>query len=690
MKSARASDNPRGYGRWLWFRRPRWVWLLLGLGQLLQADDGIQGGGGLAGSASCRECHADFHEKWATSMHGLTVRPYSRVTESQELEPLAGEFRVGEESFRVELESGKMVSYAGGREVSYPIEQMLGGRDVIYFLTRLQRGRLQVLPLGYDVRRREWFDIAASTVRHFVESAVEAVDWREPGYTFNAACYGCHVSHGQHRYHPAEDRLEAAWQEAGISCEACHGPAEAHVRLSRSQPAGAKLTDWGIIGLRGLSAERGDSLCATCHGKLRPISLQFTPGDRLLDHFDVVGLEDLDFGADGRDRGETYTYAGWRMNRCALVGELSCLHCHTSSGRYRFPEANSNAACLPCHAERVANAPAHTRHAAASTGNRCVACHMPRREFARMVRHDHSFRAPMPAVTLAHDSPNACNDCHTDRDAAWAEAQVRSWHARDYQAPVLTAAGLIAEARQQDWRRMEEMIAWLGKVPRDEMFATSLIRLWANNDDDRKWPALTAALADPSPLVRSSAARGLYGYLSAESVPGLKLLLQDEYRLVRIQAAAALARLPAEALTAQDRRAFETAAAEYVEALRVRGDQPEALHDLGHFYLDRGEYGEAVKMFERSLRLRPDQLETLVSAATAHYRNGRLDLAEAGLRRAVVVAPRNSTPRFNLAFLLEQEARVAEAEQAYRETLEIEPGHAGAVRRLAGLRGREE
>ena len=61
--------------------------------------------------------------------------------------------------------------------------------------------------------------------------------------------------------------------------------------------------------------------------------------------------------------------------------------------------------------------------------------------FAQMRRSDHSMRPPTPAATIAFKSPNACNLCHPDQDAAWADQLVRQWHTEDYQAPVLQRAG---------------------------------------------------------------------------------------------------------------------------------------------------------------------------------------------------------------------------------------------------------
>jgi hypothetical protein len=73
---------------------------------------------------------------------------------------------------------------------------------------------------------------------------------------------------------------------------------------------------------------------------------------------------------------------------------------------------------------------------------------MPTTAFARMTRSDHSMRPPTPAATLAFKSPNACTLCHTDHDAAWADRQVRAWHAKDYQAPVLSRGRLVEAARK--------------------------------------------------------------------------------------------------------------------------------------------------------------------------------------------------------------------------------------------------
>jgi hypothetical protein len=130
-----------------------------------------------AGSARCRDCHERFYELWAPSFHGRAMQPFTAELARTHLTTQTEAVRIGKQSFRVELNppSAGLRSEGLGGERFYPFEHALGGKNVFYFLTPQPRGRLQVLPLAYDVRRQEWFDTTASAVRHFRENPVEAI-----------------------------------------------------------------------------------------------------------------------------------------------------------------------------------------------------------------------------------------------------------------------------------------------------------------------------------------------------------------------------------------------------------------------------------------------------------------------------------------------------------------------------------
>ena len=364
----------------------------------------------LAGSQSCRSCHAVFFQKWSTSFHGLAMQPHTGDFARDRLTPQEKPLVIGGRSYRAVIgtDADHVEETGPGGKRTHPIVQVLGGKNVCYFLTPLDRGLLQVLPVAYDMNRKEWFSTTASAVRHFAGVTNEELDWTDRAYTFNTSCFSCHVSQLATNYEPATDSYRTVWAEPGVSCETCHGPAGEHVKAFQGLAPGVTPPDWKIISVKKLAKEQRSDLCASCHAKASPLWTAFRPGDRFFDHFDLTTLENRDYYPDGRDLGENYTFTSWRMSPCVRSGRIDCVHCHTSSGRYKFKD-QPNDACLPCHEERVKNAAAHTHHEGDGPGTRCTDCHMPKTEFARMRRSDHSMRPPAPAATRELGSPNACN-----------------------------------------------------------------------------------------------------------------------------------------------------------------------------------------------------------------------------------------------------------------------------------------
>jgi len=639
---------------------------------------------GVTGSAGCRECHERFYQLWSTSFHGLAMQAFTPKLAKEKLTEPTGDLAAGKLRYRADIggDTARVVEQGPKGERTYRIDFAMGGKNVFYFLTPLEKGRLQVLPVAYDVRKKEWFLTTDSHLRPFSDNAAP-LPWTDPLYTFNTSCHGCHVSQVSINYDLSTDSYRTTWTEPGINCESCHNPGAEHVRVARETPKGEPLKDPKIIVTRTFTVEQHNSTCGPCHAKMSPVSPAFTPGERFFDHFDLTTLEDPDFSPDGRDLGENYTYTRWRMSPCVTSGKLSCLHCHTSSGRYRFrnPE-DANKACLPCHEERVGNAAAHSRHPAESEASRCVSCHMPMTEFARMRRSDHSMLPPTPAATIAYKSPNACNLCHADKNAAWADNLVRAWRPRDYQAPVLRQAGLVDAARKREWKRLPEMLAYLEEKDRDEVVATSLIRLLRACPDDRKWPAFLQALSDPSPLVRGAAAVALTGHVTPQSIHPLLAATRDDYRLVRVRAAAALAGVPPDRLGAVDRQSLEKAREEAETSFRARPDDHASHYNLGNLYLAGGDPKKAIGEYGISSRLRPDSVPPLVNASMAYYALGEKENAEKSLRRAVKIAPENVVARLNLGMLLGEMGKEKEAEKEFRAAAKADPKSAQAAYNL--------
>ena len=636
------------------------------------------------GSSPCRECHEEFHRLWSTSRHGLAMQPFTARFAEKEIQPQRDDIVIRGVRYRAEIAGAASCVVergpAGGKK--YPMVEVMGGKNVYYFLTPLERGRLQVLPVAYDVRRRQWYDTTASAMRHFQDVPNEALDWREWPLTFNTACYNCHVSQLEKNFNPKTGAYHTTWSEPGINCETCHGPAAEHIRLFKQLAGKPAPKDIKLIRMTTMTPEQRNDTCAPCHAKMSPLTTTFQPGDRYFDHFDLGTLEDRDFYPDARDLGENYTFTLWRTSPCLKDPKFDCTHCHTSSGRNRFTGDKANDACMPCHKAHVANPAAHSHHAAGGEGSRCVACHMPTTEFARMRRTDHSMRPPTPATTLVCKSPNACNLCHADKNAAWADKQVRQWYPRDYQAPVLRLAEWMDAARKRDWSKLPEILACVAAPDRSEIHAASLIRMLENCADERKWPVILNALKDSSPLVRARAAEALADNRASGVIAALAAATRDPVRLVRIRAAAALAGCPQDYLEPADRESAKKAMEEFETSHQSRPDDAATHYNLGNFYMARRKFDRAVESFDTAVKLQPDNLAALVNAALAYNTLGRNDLAEQCLRRAIRLDATNVVVNLNLGLLLGELGRVSDAEAAFRMALRGDPRSAVAAYNL--------
>jgi tetratricopeptide (TPR) repeat protein len=643
-----------------------------------------------AGSSSCRECHERFYQLWSTSKHGLAMQPYTLGFAAIQLTEQQGEIVIGKEKYRADIIEGVVIETREKATTKYKIEHVLGGKNVYYFLTPFKKGRFQTLPIAYDVNKKEWFDTAASGMRHFPGGERgQVVDWREYPYTFNTACYSCHVSQLSTNYDQKTDTYHTTWTEPGINCETCHGLAGEHNKIAKATPKGQALTEYGLIRTKIMTKEQRNDLCSSCHAKASPLTTEYKPKERFYDHFDLFTLEDPDFYADGRDLGENYTLTSWSMSPCAKSGKIDCMHCHTSSGRYRFKREKFNNACLPCHEARVNNPTEHTHHAATSEGSKCISCHMPMTAFARMNRSDHSMLPPTPAATLVYKSPNACNICHKDKDAEWADKLVRQWRTRDYQAPVLKRAALIEAARKRDWTKLPEMLAYITDPKRDEVFATSLIRLIPPSQDQKVLVALLSAAKDPSPLVRGAAVQALGLIPSTESLQALIEATGDDYRLVRVRAAAGIAAFPKMVVPPAYRERLKKANDEYLASITARPDQWTSHYNMGNYLLNRGDAKKAVDSYQTALKLDPQALLPMVNISMAYAQMGDGDKAEKSLQKALKQSPDNAAANFNMGLLKAEKKDLQAAEKYLKKAFKSDPQMAQAAYNLCVITAKD-
>jgi tetratricopeptide (TPR) repeat protein len=172
--------------------------------------------------------------------------------------------------------------------------------------------------------------------------------------------------------------------------------------------------------------------------------------------------------------------------------------------------------------------------------------------------------------------------------------------------------------------------------------------------------AVGGTLFDPEPLVRAAAVRALE-VLPPQNRLHAARLLADEVRLVRIEAARALAPVPITAMPEAARPAFARAWDELLASERVAAERPEAHVNIADLLVLRGDEAGAEAAFRAALALDPAFLPALVNQAAFEEARARPDAADALLRRAVAAHAADAEPLYALALLQVRRGRIAEA-----------------------------
>lgn len=208
------------------------------------------------------------------------------------------------------------------------------------------------------------------TKTYDMKPGLAAMDRMPPPLPMQSGCLRCHMSSVQPSDAGTLNRYQgAAFLHTGITCEACHGDASAHLR------SGGKAD---LVNPARLSAEARDSVCISCHlegdvlvERAGHSALDYRPGDAISTYLAFY----VKSGANATRRGVSEVEQLSQSTCKRASGDrMACTSCHDA---HYTPAEREKAAffrtkCLACH-----NRPqfAQTHH---PENKDCTACHMPR------------------------------------------------------------------------------------------------------------------------------------------------------------------------------------------------------------------------------------------------------------------------------------------------------------------------
>ena len=291
-------------------------------------------------------------------------------------------------------------------------------------------------------------------------------------------------------------------------------------------------------------------------------------------------------------------------------------------------------------------------------------------------RRDHSFRVPRPDLSAAIGVPNACNGCHTDRDAAWAAEQIATWTGgrapRGYQRHGLA----LDLARQGLPGARAALLAVAGDEQQAAIARATAVGALGAWLDRQVAEALAGWLDDPSPLVRRAAVEALAAAPPQLRAGLLPPRLRDPVRDVRYAAVTALAVVPGSTLARADAEAFAKAQAEYRETLARDADRPEAQMNLGVFLGTRGDLHGAETAYRRALAIEPGYEPALVNLVDLLRSADREDETAELLDTFLAAYPEAAAVHHVRGLWLVRQRRMDDAIEALGRAVELDPDNA--------------
>ncbi|MCZ0963853.1 multiheme c-type cytochrome [Paracoccus benzoatiresistens] len=646
--SSGVQSSPIGHGPPAGVARQAGVIVGVILAVLLIAPTPARTDPSYVGTAVCTNCHDDAGQGWTGSDH---AKAWTLPSETTVLGDFSGvTYEHGGQVTRFLRDGGTyLIETEGpdGERRAYEVVGVAGVDPLQQYLLSPEPGRVQVYDIAWDVEARRWYPVFPGPP----PPPKDGFDWSGSYKSWDGRCAECHATDYSRNYDPASDSYAPRMAEIGVGCEACHGPGSDHVAWARRSDGTMTVANSAEMGLTiDLDAPPQAEImqCLTCHSRREAMGDgNPVPGTPYHDAFSMALLREGLYHPDGTILDEVFEGGSFLQSRMHAKG-VRCSTCHEPhSATLR---AEGNAVCTQCHspagnpdfpslALKVYDGPEHHFHPGGGEGAQCVSCHMTRRTYMGIdTRRDHSFRVPRPDLA-ATGSPDACTDCHQDRDAAWAAAELaRRFPDSTRRGPHY--ASIFAAARRNPQAASRELLDLAEWRDGPAIVRATALELLGAVPDIASARRVMRLLPDADPMVRAAAAGTLRSLPAPDRLIVLQPLLTDPVRSVREAAAKALldVRLPPGSPQARN---LADARAEWEDALNLRADFPETHLQMGGAALQSRDFTAALDAFERAVALDPQLVDAWMMVIRLHAAMNDPDAAEAALGRALSANPGN-------------------------------------------------
>lgn len=648
----------------------------------LNAAPAITGNAEFIGSGECKSCHIDEYKSWQQSDHFKAMQAPTAETvlanfnnKTVEFHNIKSRFYKKDKDFFVET-IGR-----GGTSQHFKIKYTFGHYPLQQYLVDTGKGHIQALNIAWDSRDKteggqRWYHLQPDeniTSEH-------PFFWSGHFQNWNTRCADCHSTNVVKNYNPKQMSYHTTFSEINVACEACHGPGSDHVKLAKSdkltkdnlalaftKPAKINWT-WKegdpIANPQGEPSTDHIDMCGGCHSRRLPLK-EIKVGADYHDQYRLELLGENLYFDDGQIQDEVFVLGSFLQSKMHESG-VTCQNCHNPHSGKLVAEGNS--LCAQCHAPATFDTPKHHKHPIGTPGAECVSCHMPTRTYMGVDdRRDHSFKIPHPDITQT-DKPNACTNCHQDKNNQWAADELQKWPVKIKQSKWVLAN---QKARQQDSLGVAKIAAAASDTQLPAIMRATLYQALANFPSQISVQAAKLALMDSNPLIRRSAVSSLAGLPADMRWQILEPMLKDKNTSVRFEVAAMLADV-LDGLSNSTRQKISGLLDEYETSIKLVEDSPSSQVSLANLAMRRNQPKKAEQAYLTALKLTPAYIPALLNLADLYRSQGHSAKEEELLKEALKIMPDSSAVQHSYGLLLIRSKQYNKAIPYLKEATELE------------------
>ncbi|WP_191859464.1 tetratricopeptide repeat protein [Hanstruepera ponticola] len=653
---------------------------------------------GYIGDKQCAACHPKAYDDWIGSHHDLAMQVANDST-------VLGDFN------NIEITLDAVTYYftqkgddyvvktkeINGDENTYIIGYTFGVEPLQQYLVDFEDGKKQVLRVSWDTNKKRWYhQYPGDTI-----SPHDWLHWTGVSQNWNTMCAECHSTNLEKNYNVEGDSYNTTYSSINVSCESCHGPAQKHVNWAKSANGNASK-DTYLISLDTQLNQMNS--CAPCHARRTKLTETLEPNISFENQYILQNLSTEFYHVDGQIMEEDYVFGSFLQSEM-YHQDVTCTDCHNAHTLEIKMKGNN--LCLQCHEPKY-NTPSHHFHESDTEGSQCINCHMTGKTYmGNDFRRDHSFRVPRPDQSITFNTPNACNNCHSDKSPAWASQKIKSWYGNE-RADHFSKYLLVSSKASLSSEEISQVNAFINNLDYPAIArATAIDNLDIVTED--QYQTLLSRLEDPSPLVRFNTLQKFDLAPPELRVEVASKRLSDTTKMVRVAAAQLLTGLDLNMLTTLNQSDLTKAQGELETMLRVNADFSTGRLQLGDYYNKKKQYNEAIYHYQIALKkdslLLPvysnlattysqignpqkalETLNILIDKAPemsrAYYLRGLIyfelnkpDNAIADLQYAVELNPDDTRSLYNISTYYYQNKNYKLAEQFIKKAIAIQPGN---------------